>query len=78
MATKLTFWQSWYVFWGFGYLVNHRSREIHHISNRQKNCKLEFISDKNKEYVTKKKAILLIKKFNYNGCRWCWKIQDKG
>lgn len=78
MAAKLTFWQSFYLFFGFGYLVNHRSREIHRISNRKSNCKLEYISSKNSEYVTFKRAMYLIAKRGYNGCRWCWKVADKG
>lgn len=75
---KKTFKERWMMFWGLGYLVNHRSREIHDISKKRTNCKLEFISAKNSEYVTRRKAMQLIKKYKYNGCRWCWPAEDKG
>ena len=75
---ELTFIEKWYKFWGFGYVVNHNkeAREIHKLSNKKSSCHLDWIS--NKEYVTKRKAMKLIKKDFYNGCYWCWKEEDKG
>lgn len=78
METKFTFWEIWIIFFGFGYLVNHHTKEIHRLSEKHKNCKLEFISDHNSEHVTRRTAFRLIKKYKYNGCRWCWGSQDSG
>jgi len=78
METRFTFWEIWVIFFGFGYLVNHRSKEIHRISEKRHNCHIELISSKNSEYVTRRAALRMIKKYKYNGCRWCWDEQDKG
>lgn len=76
--TQFSFTELWFMFWGFGYRVNHNRKEIHRISNKKKNCKLDVMSNRTSEYVTKKKALNLIKNSGYNGCRWCWKETDKG
>lgn len=76
MKAKLTFWEKWYMFWGMAYLVNHRSKEIHRLANKQSNCRLHLISKG--EYVSRRKALRLIRHHNYNGCRWCWKGEDNG
>ncbi len=75
---RLTLKEKWFWFWGFGYVVNHRSRskEIHRLGRKHKNCQTERIV--NREYVTRKKALKLIQKKGYNGCRWCWKETDTG
>ena len=78
METKFTFWELWYIFWGLGYLVNHHTKEIHRIGEKHKNCKLETIAKHNSEHITHRHALRLIKKYNYNGCRYCWKVQNKG
>lgn len=78
MKIKLTFWQKWYMFWGMGYLVNHSSKEIHRVSQKHINCCLDALSKKTSEYVSRRRAIQLIRKANYNGCRWCWKGEDRG
>lgn len=57
---------------GYKYVVNHRSKEIHDLTKEQKNCKLDLMAEDNKQYITKKKRDKL---FNaeepYNGCKWC-------
>lgn len=78
METKLTFWEKWYVFWGFGYRVNHARKEIHRLYFKHKNCNHEAMSETTSEYVLKSTALRLIRKFGYNGCRWCWPVADKG
>ena len=78
MDNKFSLKEIWMMFWGFGYLVNHRSREIHRIKDKRSNCKIQYMSKNNSEYVTLTKAKQLIETYRYNGCRWCWKIQDKG
>jgi len=75
---KLTFWEFLMDLFGYGYVVNHRSREIHKLSDKSSNCKLELIADHNREYISKSRALKLINKMGYNGCRWCWDEQDKG
>jgi len=76
MDNQLTLKEVFLIF--FGYLVNHRSKEIHRINEKHKNCKLHLISDHNSEYVTHRRALKLIKNCGYNGCRWCWEDADKG
>ena len=78
MLTYFSYKELFLMFFGFGYLVNHNTKEIHHIYDKHVNCKLELISKNHSEYVTKRQAARLIKKYNYNGCRWCWPIQDIG
>ena len=76
MDNQLTFKEIWMIFWGFGYLVNHNSKEIHRINDKHRNCHLELISKENREYVTRRRAVRLIKNDGYNGCRWCWSEND--
>ncbi|HCY40423.1 MAG TPA: hypothetical protein DHV48_03580 [Prolixibacteraceae bacterium] len=75
---KLTIKERWFMFWGFRYVVNHRSRskEIHNLERKHKNCQTERISAR--QFVTLKQAQKLIKNHGYNGCRWCWKEVDNG
>ena len=78
MDNSFTFKQIWMIFFGFGYLVNHRSREIHRLYFKHRNCHIDLIADKNSEYVTRSTAQKLIKTYKYNGCRWCWPVTDLG
>ena len=78
MDNAFTFWELWYIFWGYGYLVNYNTKEIHRINNKHHNCKIETMSKKTSEHVTRRQAIKLIKKHGFNGCRWCWKNADLG
>jgi hypothetical protein len=78
MENSFTLKQMFLITTGFGYLVNHRSKEIHRLSEKHRNCHLDIISPKNSEHVTKRTAINLIKKKGYNGCRWCMQEIDLG
>jgi len=78
MDNKLTLAEVFLIFLGFGYLVNHRSKEIHQLNEKHKNCKIHLITKHNREYVSRRKALRLIKEDGYNGCRWCWDDADKG
>lgn len=78
MDNALSFKEIFLIFFGFGYVVNHRSREVHRISEKHHNCQLHLIAKKNREYVSKKTARHLIKDCGYNGCRWCWNPMDNG
>ena len=75
---KLTFWEFIVDLFGFGYVVNHRSREIHKLSEKTSNCKLDLVAKHNREYVSRSRALVLIAKMGYNGCRWCWSARDQG
>jgi hypothetical protein len=78
MDNAITFKQLLMIMLGFGYLVNHRSREVHRVMEKHHNCHLDLIAEQNREYVTRKKAKRLIKDCGYNGCRWCWNPMDNG
>ena len=61
---------------GYVYLVNLHSGEIHNLRNEHRNCKLGFISLDHRRYVTKRKAMKLIASGGFNGCRWCMGEKD--
>ena len=76
MKTKLTLKEKWFRFIGKKYRVNLWSKEIHRLDNKYINC---LPSNKeNTIYVSEKTAIHLINQREFNGCRWCWKKEDKG
>lgn len=63
-------------FFGYKYVANTRSHQIHSVTNLQESC--HFLSLKNGFYVTLKKALSLIQQGDeegekYDGCRHCWK-----
>jgi len=60
---------------GFTYIVNENTKEIHDTKNKHHNCHLEVIYQKH--FITKQTAYKLIES-GYNGCRWCMKEFDKG
>ena len=68
MGAKLTFWEWWFLVWGFGYLVNHNEKEIHDLSNKHVNCHTDLMT--NKEYAGKRRVRELLSN-GYNGCAFC-------
>lgn len=60
---------------GFTYIANSHTKEIHDSKNESRNCNLALISKKH--FVTKRKSYKLMKN-GYNGCRWCMKEFDRG
>lgn len=63
-------------FFGFKYVYNIRSKQIHNVDNLQHGC--HFKNMRNGVYCTKKKALRLIIKGDrsgkkYDGCIHCWK-----
>jgi hypothetical protein len=61
---------------GYTYLVNLTSGEIHDTKVNHKNCHLELI--KNKKYLRKKEAISILNDTkNFDGCRWCMPKYNK-
>ena len=68
-------------FFGFKYVYNTRSKQIHFVDNLQVSC--HFNEMKNGVYCSKKKAIKLITKgdvdnIKYDGCVHCLKSLDNG
>lgn len=78
MDNSFTLKEVFLMMFGFGYRANHNRKEIHRLRNKHKNCNHAAMSKNTSEYVTYRRAKKLIEKYNYNGCRWCWKTEDKG
>lgn len=72
---RLTFMEKVSLFFGYRYLFNNNTKEVHDIKKQHENCQLEYIAAPNKFYGTKKKFEKL-KEF-YDGCRWCMKEKSK-
>jgi len=72
---NLTLKQSFFLFFGWRYLANTKSKEIHDLKKSHQNCHLELISKKNSLYITERKKNLLLQ--SYDGCRWCMKKDSK-
>ena len=67
----------WRRLFGFRYLVNVRSGEVHDLANQKVNCLLHMMNDDNKMFVGKKKAKRMMKDNDfYNGCKQCNKDFD--
>ena len=61
---------------GYVYLVNLHSGEIHNMLKEHKNCRIPFIKLDHRRIVTKKKALKMIATSRFNGCRWCMGEKD--
>lgn len=59
---------------GFGYIINHPTKEIHKVKNLKGNCKTYLIKDI--RYGNGLYVFILIKFFEYNGCYHCFKSQN--
>ena len=75
---KRTFWEEVNYFLGKRYLVNLKTKEIHDLQNKKASCRLDLMAKKNKKYVNRSEMFRLTKTEDYNGCRWCMKIYDRG
>lgn len=64
------------ILFGYRYVLNIRSNEIHDYRNLTKNCHYDLMVDK--KFLTTKSMIKIIKNNPVNGCRWCMKKYDKG
>lgn len=62
-------------FFGFKYLVNLNTKEIHDLNNNHKNCHVDLI--KNTKYIRKRKLEKYLND-DFNGCRFCLKKHDEG
>lgn len=59
---------------GYSYVVNLNTWEIHNLKNTHENCKIELIV--HKKMITKKQLHTYLDD-GYNGCRWCLKEYNK-
>lgn len=72
---KLSCLTKLFMFFGYKYLVNNNTREIHNLQNPHHNCHIDLISKKNRFYVTKRRMNNLLS--SYDGCRWCMKDKSE-
>lgn len=60
---------------GYDYLLNLNTGEVHNLNNKKFRCRIELIADKNKKFITKnmfsKKINTTINGRSVNGCRFC-------
>jgi hypothetical protein len=54
---------------GYKYIVNHNSKEIHRIKFRTSKCRFSLM--KNAVQIRKKDADWLLSE-GYDGCKYCW------
>jgi hypothetical protein len=82
MNKRLNCIESIYVFFGYAYLLNTNSMEVHYLPDKTKHCWLNLMNPTNKVYLTEKQFLKYLKDgFNgkpINGCRWCLKEYDNG
>lgn len=84
--TRLTFKEKWFIFWGYPYILNKKSLEIHDLRQIKKSCSIRQMSEHNKRYLSQKQFEIAITKGlkirgairRANGCRWCLKKHDTG
>jgi hypothetical protein len=72
MKMKISFWK----FFGFVYLMNEATGEIHDLKRDVKHCCREAISRRNRRWLTGAGAERLLKLGDANGCRWCFAEAD--
>ena len=75
---KRTFWEEINYLLGWRYIINTKTKEVHDLKNKKASCRLDLMSSKNKKYVGRQEMFRLVKEQDYNGCRWCMKIYDRG
>ena len=72
---KLTLKEKFKKFWGFGYVVNENTGEIHRLKNKHTNCHHNIMT--NKIFITKKSALKKLEGL-HDGCKYCWGEKDNG
>jgi len=65
----------WRRLFGYRYLINLRSKEIHKLNSVVDNCLINLMSKKNKKFIGERKLESYLES-GYNGCRWCFKATD--
>jgi hypothetical protein len=67
---------------GYKYILNKNTGEVHNIKVAKSICGLQYMSKKNKKYLTERQYILLKGRVEnkkiVNGCRFCCKADDIG
>ena len=64
-------WEKWLLIrFGYNYLVNKHTKEIHDMSNEKKNCSIELMKFKNMQFRKKESLPFSIAAGN-NGCIHC-------
>lgn len=80
MKAKLTFGERWFLFWGFPYLMNVKTGEVHFLPKKTAQCGIDNMARHNKMYLTRAgfKRMMAKTKLvkNINGCCWCNKNYD--
>ena len=64
---------------GYKYLLNLNTLEIHSLKLKTKACRIDMMADHNKKYLTaKQKNKLLEGNTLHNGCKYCMSEIDEG
>ena len=62
---------------GFRFIVNHKTKEIHRVKDINKQCMIWLMT--NGRYATLWRVKRLMKQDErYNGCKHCYKEEDRG
>jgi len=75
---KLTLCERWMLWWGFPFVLNIRSKEVHSLRSKHQNCGLNLMAKKNKVYLSGSHAMRLLDKKKVDGCRWCLSEKNTG
>lgn len=71
---KRTFWQ---IIFGYKYILNTRSNELHRISSITNACNINLMAEKNKKFLTARQANKKLREcININGCCHCFKEKN--
>ena len=79
MKTEFTRSERWYMFWGYVYLLNTHTGEVHWLPGKTAQCGIDNMAAHNKRYLTRKgyhSALKSKNKIAVNGCVWCNKKDD--
>jgi len=80
MKSKLTFIEKWFLFWGFPYLINIKTGEVHFLPKKTAQCGISNMARHNKRYLSRRTYNSLQGKDvdgkTVNGCMWCNKKND--
>jgi hypothetical protein len=61
---------------GYNYILNKRTMEIHDLTNKVHNCGRLAISRRNRKWLTAAGAERMFATGDANGCRWCYETED--
>ena len=78
MKAKLSLRVRIMMFFGYEYLLNKRSNEVHWLRNHHPSCGIEKMAKHNKKWLTKKQFRQAFQDEDVDGCRWCLSWENKG